>query len=680
MGLGAPLALLLLGALVLPWLAHRMRQRDVPTVRLPTIALLQQAMVVTQRRRALQDLLLMLARMALIATLVFGLAAPFVWDRVSVGNGEPQSLVIVIDDSMSMQRRQGGASLWSQAQAQALRAIEQLPATSQVAVIAAGRPPRMVAALDSPSLAQAALTRFSPSPARGTALPAAVELANAMLAAAQHAQRRVWVLSDFIGRGAALDAPDPNITLHTETFGSGTAEGNVAIVHAQTKRDADAQGQYRLFVQAQAFQGAAPDVTLRVRVADRVVHEQPLTFDGHSQASAEIALGAEDTAEHEAITVELVTGDVLAIDDRRDVLLRDERARRVLLVNGDPRPTHSSDELHFLSRALPLHDAGSIPLVVESMDALGLTHAALDDTDMVWLANVEAPTSATVARLRTFVENGGALVVSAGDRTEPPAFNARFDALLPARVESVETHSGIALATEAIPADPWGIAVADVGAAVATRRLLTHPRGHVALRFADGVPALIHHSVGRGRVALWTTSIDGDWTDLPYRPGYLALTLSLIDALTHAPNAVTLREPGERVPLSIPSGVVDATLIDPSGAERALPLGAREIFATPEQTQVPGAYLVRVTDDNGLSRTLGRSAFVVAPPVDESDLVPSPPPLASAPTSTTTRARVRRSFEHHVFAWLPALLLIEALLRAQRRRSSATNTPAHSSR
>jgi hypothetical protein len=297
---------------------------------------------------------------------------------------------------------------------------------------------------------------FTPSPARGTALPAAVELAHGMLAGAQHAQRRVWVLSDFMGRGAALEAPDPEIMLQADAMGSGTAERNVAILHAQAQRDLDTPGQYRLFVQAQAFQGAASAVTLRTRIGERVVHEDALSFDASQRATAEVWLRAQDTSEREVVTVELITGDALAVDDRRDVLLRDERARRVLLINGDPRPTHSSDELHFLSRALPLHDNATAPLSVESMDALALAQVALDDVDLVWLANVEPPSPATVARLRAFVEHGGALVVSAGDRMEPSVTNARFSDLLPARVESIETVAWPPKASRRIRgASPW---------------------------------------------------------------------------------------------------------------------------------------------------------------------------------------------------------------------------------
>ena len=50
--------------------------------------------------------------------------------------------------------------------------------------------------------------------------------------------------------------------------------------------------------------------------------------------------------------VRLVPGDALAADDTRGVLLRGSGALRVLLVNGDPQPDRTRDELRFIGPAL----------------------------------------------------------------------------------------------------------------------------------------------------------------------------------------------------------------------------------------------------------------------------------------------------------------------------------------
>jgi hypothetical protein len=84
------------------------------------------------------------------------------------------------------------------------------------------------------------------------------------------------------------------------------------------------------------------------------------------------------------------------------------------------------------------------------------------------------------------------------------------------------------------------------------RRLRPEPERGVLLRFDDGRPALVELGMGAGRVLVWTSTLDGFWTDLPLRPVYVPLIheavkhvagyrqppLSFAAALPIAPDAV----------------------------------------------------------------------------------------------------------------------------------------------
>ena len=52
--------------MLIPVLAHRMRNRELPHVVLPTFALLTKAAAKSQHKRALSDLLLLCVRIALV--------------------------------------------------------------------------------------------------------------------------------------------------------------------------------------------------------------------------------------------------------------------------------------------------------------------------------------------------------------------------------------------------------------------------------------------------------------------------------------------------------------------------------------------------------------------------------------------------------------------------------------
>src|SRR5262249_3638935 len=115
--------------------------------------------------------------------------------------------------------------------------------------------------------------------------------------------------------------------------------------------------------------------------------------------------------------------------------------------------------------------------------------------------------------------------------------------------------------------------------------------------------ALVEAEVGEGRVLLYTSTVDRDWTDLPIRPGFLPLMQQAARYLARSP----MREPeppgvvgrAHKVPVSPDDARIEVTL--PSGArklpERAELAGRREIaFAdTPE----PGIYRVAVAAAGG---------------------------------------------------------------------------------
>ncbi|MFI5309318.1 MAG: BatA domain-containing protein, partial [Polyangiales bacterium] len=115
MGLETPLALLGLLAAVLPWLAHRVKRRDLVPSPLPTLALLRKADARKRRSRGLTDIVLLALRVAIVIAASIALAAPYAVARLSFGDGRVASAVIVVDDSLSMMRRDGSETLLQRA-------------------------------------------------------------------------------------------------------------------------------------------------------------------------------------------------------------------------------------------------------------------------------------------------------------------------------------------------------------------------------------------------------------------------------------------------------------------------------------------------------------------------------------------------------------------------------------
>ena len=621
MGLEAPLALLGLLAATLPWLAHRVRQKDMPVVRLPTVDFLLRAQASRRRRHNLTDLLLLCCRVALLAALSMALTAPYVTARVSFGDGEVSSAAIVIDDSMSMQREYAGSTLLSRAIDRAENAIAALPEGSEVVVVLAGTPARVwLERTKDLRLSKARLHELPPESHRGTDLKGAVELSLRKLAATASARKRMLVLSDF-AEHARFD-PGEIRTKGTEVVYESVAPApsgpNLQIMSVSAAPSTAGDGAHSLAVGVRVF-GEAPDtVPLRVTGPGDVSQRELVYLEG-DQGRAMIQVTAPKAGGDPRIRLELEVDDALSTDNRRDVLLDDEVAVRVLLVNGDPHPADVRDELHYLARALSLAPPDVMRTRISSVDASLLEHYDLAQADVVVLANVAAPPEAYVARLRRFVERGGGLVLAMGSNVQPASYNQAFEELIGAHFTGLERLSPIAFQKDV---DPGLLTDGLTGLrhAQTHRRARLDARGDVRLRFEDGTPAVVTHEVGRGRTVLLTTTLDADWSDACLRPGFLPLTAGLVRfAAGDKADMSAPEHAGAVARLPVPAGATLVEVVGPDDVRHRFDDldGALLSFS---ETHLSGAYRVLVAGDRAAPRFSPELSFTVPPPTDEGDL------------------------------------------------------------
>lgn len=681
MGLESPLALLGLALAGLPIVAHLVRRRDLPRVPLPTLALLRRAQVQSRRRARLVDLLLLLVRIALVSVAALALSGPYANVSLAFGDGRVMSVAIVIDDSMSMSRTTGTSTLLARATSRARAAIGALPRGSEVAVVLAGSRARVLVRRTTELGAAAdALGRVPTSSARGTDVARAVDRALRELAGARHEARMLLVLSDFArhARADEIEWPASEVEVRLERVGADARTDDWAVTDADARPDPSRSGRASIAVEVRG-QGAPRTATVTVRAGGAVVGHAPIELGpsgGRTSVDVPLRPSGDPTA-----TVELDGADALGSDDSRGVLLRRSASTRVLLVDGDPNVSRADDELRYLSRAL---DANPEQLDVRVVDADTLGPSSLAGIDVLWLANVAAPEQDVAHALEQFVTRGGGLVVSVGDRVDPRAYAAVLGRVIPARLTAVESP-GDALALDAASARS---PVPAAGAGLA--RVLTRHRvgleaptrgGRTVLAFADGRPAVMVAQVGRGNVALLTTTIDDDWTDLPYRPGFVPLVSSLV---TWASPAVALAArayaPSEPITLPVPPGATRLVITDPAGRAQDLDVasGARSVVF--RGSDRPGAYRTRVRApgaDHAALADAERLAFVVAPPREESDLVVSALPRAHGARASDARqasATVRRSIAPWLFVLCGVLACVEGALRLSRSRRAARAT------
>ncbi len=636
MGFGSLLALLGVAAAALPVLIHLMRQRDLPRLTLPTVALLERAVTESRRRFRVRDRFLLALRVLALAAFALAAARPFVVVRRSFDDGQRASLAVVLDDSMSMTRRDGGTTLLEEARQRALRAVADTAPGSEVAVVLAGRPPRLlVPRTRERELATRALRALPDQSARGTDLAGAIDLAKRALAGARHA-RRLLVLSDFAAHASIADAqlPGHGVAVALERFGE-TAPPNHAIVDALASIDPTRAGEVSVRVLVRGAPGEELTV-LAERDGVELARAQT-TLDDSAAGSVTLHVAFTADSEVPGLVVRLTPEDALPADDRRPVLLRAGTALRVLLVDGDPSPSRNEDEVGFLSRALDALPSERAPVRQRTIDADALSLDELDGADVIVLANVPAPSSAVARALAERVRGGGGLWVSGGAKVVPRAYRAALGDVLPA-----ELGAAIPVDAPVLPPRPG------LGSARVARLLVLEPHLQAKVeRTAGDYPLDVRGTYGRGRVALWASTLDDDWTDVPYHPGFVALLDEVLRDLGAG---------GQPPPARTTAG---SPVELPTGTRVRLPNGTLvEIDGTLSETGQAGFYAVLGESDEP------RFVFTVVPPADESELLPGPlPAVSDAARESAGGERSRRPLDRWWFLLGGLCLLLESVLR-----------------
>ena len=673
MGLETPLALLGLLAAALPWLAHRIRRRDLVPRPLPTFELLRRGEAKKRRSSGLTDTLLLLLRIAIVTAASLVLTAPFATARLTFGDGGIASAAIVIDDSLSMSRTETRGPLLRQARARAEQALSSLPRGSEITIVGAGEPPRVLLRRTTDlGAARLLLSNLPESSVRANALPGAISLAATQLDGAKHPTRRMLVLSDFATHTGLRpeDVQLDGVGVQLERVGGATSATNVRFASVRALPDPTTPGKASVSIELQAFGEAPQRIPVSVKSAGREVGRVEIAISGgRGQGTLHVPLpapGADPTA---LLHIEAL--DALDADDTAGVLLRATDAVTVLLVNGDPQPASDRDELHYAARALRLTQDTRGSMLVRSVDATALADVTISHADVIVLANVEAPDAAAARRLIEFVTQGGGLVIAAGDRIDPRRYQAVLGELLPCRIRARAVGREVGLqapvASRLLPQGGAGLAQVKSSG----RLMLECKDAEVPLRFEDAAPMVALGARGRGRTALLATTLDTDWSDLPLRPGYLPLLSQLVRgaANAEAPSRSKVAA-GSRVTLAVPPQAVRLEVLAPDGARRSFDDLSGKATVELTETALAGPYRVLAAGADGTLADVSRGAFVAELPAAESDATP----LANVEqwpargTAGSARSVVRNPLRGFV-AWAFALLvLVEGVLRLPPRR------------
>lgn len=553
---GSPAMLGWLAAAAAPWVIyylHRPRRRELPWA---AMMFLQRALAKSQTRRRSEWLLLALRTLA-VAAIALAFADPR-W-TVSGETVAGRLKILVLDDSFSLSATHGRQLLWDDLRAGALRVLDAAhPGDRWQIVVTAGRPRAVFSepTFDTQAV-RGALAEAKPGQGRAAVAEAAAFVQRQLDEVDSREPRpQVWWFTDaqrtswsepldgkhvaqFVAVRAAADSfvvLPPNV------------ESNLAVTSIRsltplpiTGRDVSLAAEVRNF-------GSQPRTSVAVR----------LFLNGEQAAEQRIDVPAEDAVEVRwersfaaagvvRVVVE-VDDTTLEVDNRRYSLLDVRESIRVLALEGaagDARP---------FALALEPNPGPAARILVERLSAEVWAERTFENFDLMLLADVPEVSPALGVRLREFVAAGGGLVIAPGAETRIADYGVLLTepTLLPA---AIEVPAASALTTFA-PRDYVDPLVSifrgrERGGLLSTPtwrhyRLRPNEAATIALDFADGTPAVVHHAFGAGRVYLWaipfagrsrTTLPDGaatPWTALDAWPSFVPLMQRQLELATVA--------------------------------------------------------------------------------------------------------------------------------------------------
>ncbi len=519
-----PLFLLALGALAVPVLIHLTQKERKSVVEFPSLMFLRKIPYESVQRRRIRDALLLMLRLAALALIVAAFARPFLrGSELSAAPGGARDIVVLLDRSYSM----GYGDTWVRAQRAAAQAIDSATPADRISVVLFADVAE-VALRSTPDRGRAVGEINAATPGPGsTKFGPALKLASSLLAESLLPRKEVIVVSDFQRSGWL---PDDTLRMPGGTLVTPVAvdvgQGlNLAVTPVALLRTRDG-GNDRVTVTAGVLNRsatAATSVPIHLEVDGRPVQDQTLSAAPNASASVTFA-PLSITNANTRVSVRLGTAGQASVD-----ALERDNVFHFVVTPAAPVPVMvvsqgRADANLYLSRALAIGEAPRFDASLQSPEAVA--GDAMNRARLIILNDVPVG-DAAAAKLVTFVEGGGGLLIAAGQRASwPPSRSGWLPAAIGPPVDR----------TRGTPARLSGM---DYGHAVfepfraprsgdfSTTRFYSYRAlgaakdATVLARFDTGEPALVERNAGRGKVVVFASTLDLTWNDLALKPMFL---------------------------------------------------------------------------------------------------------------------------------------------------------------
>jgi hypothetical protein len=580
-----PLFLLGIAGVVVPIVVHLTRRQRRNVVMFPSLMFLEKVPYQEQRRRRIQHWFLLSLRALALALLALAFARPFLQDTtIGLGAaGGPREVVVLVDQSYSMElgdqletARNGASEIFAGLGPLDRASLVTFSQGARVIARSTSDRARLQTAVDTIQLSSGS-TRFGP----------ALKVAQAILEESQLPSGEVYLFSDFQRTGWIGDEGvrlPPGSRFIPRLTGEEDLEDNFMVTDVTLPRQSVA-GRERITPTARIVRrgGADPrEVSVAIEIDGQQLASRPVTL-GPDAAAAVAFEPLTLSRPHTRGTVRLPE-DGLTADNTHHFVVSPGTSLQVLIVEG---AAADRDVSLYLRRALEISDDGRFRVIVRRANSV--RPVDLEGTDAVFLNDVQID-GASAVRLREFVTAGGGVLLAVG---EDGGWPGSASDMLPGQIGPVQDR--LQGRGGRLGYLEYGHAVFEVFAGPRSgdftgarffraRAFAPTPEASVLARFDDGSVALAELRVGRGKMLVWTNTLDDFWSDLALQPVYLPFTHRLAEYLGGMAESNPWFTIGGVVDLANPEALMAAGLVSSEAA--GLAEGLDQIALTPSGTSI----------------------------------------------------------------------------------------------
>lgn len=490
-----------------------------------------------QRRMQIEQLLLLVVRVAVVLLMAVALAEPILSGMLGLGGRlrrPPIHTILVVDTSYSMTYESGGQTRLERAKSQAIKSVRAALPGDVYSLVLLADPPEVIVAEPSASHSTVLNEIERLEISYGCAdLSATLDQVGRLLklGAGGFDHQQVQFFSDLgkttwtddqawrsqineMSQDAEVQLNDcsesttpQNVAIESLTLSDGTAHVAVPVSIDVTVVNFTGRSQRRRRVE--------------LLIDGKRVGEQFVDLEAGGRANLHFSVSFDVAGDH--LVQASIDQDALRVDDQRWLAVTVKDATRVLCIQGRP---HAAEYV-----AIALSSAsGGQSIVPEVTSERAIIERDLSEYECVFVCNVARLSHDEAQRLWQYVGQGGGLVLVLGDIVHPKAYNDLLGAasatpLLPARLNDLvgerpyrfdpleyrhplttlfRGHERAGLLTVPI----WRYMRLDSVGDGAT----------VAMAFDTGDPAIVTSEVGQGRVVLVATAVSPQSVDATTDP------------------------------------------------------------------------------------------------------------------------------------------------------------------